>query len=401
MFQMGRGALSSDVSECPAFDGLHSFGKYRPGGGGIEILHSSGNGSIAITNSTINQNHSNSFGGGILDSGETLTITNSTVSGNSAVKGGGIYASNSTPTASLTITDSTIAGNSATTGVGGIDGADLITTLSGTIVANDTGGDLNSSLTFLGTYNLIGDGSGGLGGPTNILNKNPLLAPLGNYGGPTQTMAMLPGSPAIDAGHDFGVAFDQRGISRPQGAGDDIGAFESRGFSVSIMGSGQSAAVNTAFANPLAVMLSALDDGVPVGGATITFTAPSSGASAVFSGTVVTADDGSASITPTANSMPGAYNVTASVGSMDLATFSLSNLKINATVTLGNLTQLFTGSALLAATATTNPVGLTVDVVYTQDGVAVAAPTNPGNYAVTATINDPSYQGSRNGNVAD
>ena len=88
--------------------------------------------------------------------------------------------------------------------------------------------------------NLIGetDGSSGWVGSdltgTIATPLNPLLAPLGNYGGPTQTMALLPGSPAIDAGNNAlipaGVTTDQRGLPRIVNGVVDIGAFESSGF---------------------------------------------------------------------------------------------------------------------------------------------------------------------------
>ena len=73
-------------------------------------------------------------------------------------------------------------------------------TLNNTIVAENGGGDLYvSGASISGAYDLIGDGSD-LSSFSNSLQGNPLLAPLGNYGGPTQTMALLPGSIAIDAG---------------------------------------------------------------------------------------------------------------------------------------------------------------------------------------------------------
>ena len=65
---------------------------------------------------------------------------------------------------------------------------------------------------------------------TDLLNVNPLLGPLQNNGGPTETMALLPGSPAIDAGNialiPSGITTDQRGAPRDVYGGVDIGAFE-------------------------------------------------------------------------------------------------------------------------------------------------------------------------------
>ncbi|HEY6042160.1 MAG TPA: choice-of-anchor Q domain-containing protein, partial [Anaerolineae bacterium] len=62
----------------------------------------------------------------------------------------------------------------------------------------------------------------------SMSNTDPKLAPLGHYGGPTKTMALLKGSPAIDAVLTGcpPPSVDQRGVSRPQGAHCDIGAFE-------------------------------------------------------------------------------------------------------------------------------------------------------------------------------
>ena len=94
--------------------------------------------------------------------------------------------------------------------------------------------DIWGTLTSQG-YNLIGITSFPITGDTtgNILNQNPLLAPLADNGGPTQTHALLPNSPAIDAGDSSGSTTDQRGAFRaanqpPANASDgsDIGAFE-------------------------------------------------------------------------------------------------------------------------------------------------------------------------------
>ena len=144
----------------------------------------------------------------------------------------------------LSIDHSTLAGNRATvapaipaTREGGVaarfyGGA---IQLYDTIIADnsaDNGPDLyvSGSVTSLG-HNLIGNSSGASGFvASDLLNVNPQLGPLQNNGGPTQTMALLPGSPAINAGDNTNApAYDQRGAGFPRIVGGtiDIGAFES------------------------------------------------------------------------------------------------------------------------------------------------------------------------------
>ena len=98
-------------------------------------------------------------------------------------------------------------------------------TLNNTIVAGDTGGDITNSGTLTGSSNLVGDGSGGL---TGTITGDPKLGPLAWNGGPTQTMALLAGSPAIGDGAAISVTTDQRGfaLDSPQ---PDIGAFQYQG----------------------------------------------------------------------------------------------------------------------------------------------------------------------------
>ena len=175
-------------------------------------------------------------------------------------------------------------------------------------------------------YNLIGNSSGGSGFvATDLLNVNPLLGPLQNNGGPTETMALLPGSPAIAAGsvalavHANGkpLTTDQRGSARIVNGKVDIGAFESRGFTMTVTsGNNQQTAVGTAFAAPLVVTVSS-PYGEPVAGGVVTFTAPASGASATFPGgsnTATISASGQASIAVAANGIPGSYPVIASIG---------------------------------------------------------------------------------------
>jgi CSLREA domain-containing protein len=186
-------------------------------GGGISAI----GGTLTVTGSTFSGNSADTLGGGIFNNG-TLTVTNSTFSGNSATQGGSIFNGNT-----LTVINSTFSGNSANTNGGGIYSFGSAT-LRNSIVANGTaGGNCHGTITNGG--NNIDDGTTCSWGSANgsMSSTNPLLGVLANNGGSTQTFALLTGSPAIDGGDDSHCpATDQRGLSRPQGAHCDIGAFE-------------------------------------------------------------------------------------------------------------------------------------------------------------------------------
>jgi hypothetical protein len=179
-------------------------------------------------------------GGGIDNAGGTVTISNSTVTGNDAGyggygDGGGIYSGMGS---TLTLNNATVSGNSAG---GYYDGGGIYNDMDGTlhsrnsIIAGNTGyrgfpDDLVADLGSLG-HNLIGDGDGGSGfDPTDLVGTfdspiDPMLGALQDNGGPTQTMALLAGSPALNAGDpgQLGVA-DQRGVARTGGV--NIGAYQ-------------------------------------------------------------------------------------------------------------------------------------------------------------------------------
>jgi nitrous oxidase accessory protein NosD len=207
---------------------------------------------VTLTGSTVSGNSAPSFlGGGIMNRG-TLTLDGTTVRDNSAYSGGGIdnffYATmtvqNSTFTGNtggaiqndsylgpeaVVIAYSTISGNSG----GALSGNPM--TLASTIVALQTTGGNCAALISDDGYNLEDGTSCGFSAANHSLsNTNPMLDPAGlqNNGGPTQTIALEPGSPAIDAipvgadGCGTTLTTDQRGVSRPQGPGCDIGAFE-------------------------------------------------------------------------------------------------------------------------------------------------------------------------------
>ena len=123
-----------------------------------------------------------------------------------------------------TFDDCTITGNTATSAGGGLY-SQTGATINGTIVANNSArgdtsniGTMNSNSVVSGSYNLIGPGSsGGLSSTNNLLDvSNPVLGTLGNYGGVTETIPVLPGSPAIGAGTSIsGITTDERGVTRP------------------------------------------------------------------------------------------------------------------------------------------------------------------------------------------
>ena len=208
-------------------------------GGGIY----NGGGTVTLTNSTVSGNTANYQGGGIYNGGGTVTLTNSTVSGNSApYNGGGIYNFLGT----LTLTNSTLSGNTAPYGGGGgfYNYFDSTLRLKNTIVANSTSGGncLNYGTITSYDHNLSDDGScsAPLPGPGDLNSTPAGLDPSGlqNNGGPTQTIALLATSPAVNAiptsptnfctavDGTTPIATDQRGFLRPSGPACDIGAFE-------------------------------------------------------------------------------------------------------------------------------------------------------------------------------
>jgi hypothetical protein len=153
-----------------------------------------------------------------------MNVFNSTFSGNSADTGGGMFS-----TGTLTVKNSTVSGNSASTTGGGIANFDTLH-LSNTILADSTQGEDCYSNTTLATdiHNLIennADGPNQCGTP--LLTSDPMLAPLGDNGGFTNTMALQPASPAINAGENAScTTSDQRGVSRAPGGQCDLGAYE-------------------------------------------------------------------------------------------------------------------------------------------------------------------------------
>ncbi|WZO99346.1 choice-of-anchor Q domain-containing protein [Isosphaeraceae bacterium EP7] len=322
-------------------------GAYGGNGGGL-----ANNGTATLNNCTISGNAS-SRGGGVLNNAANVavagygrvTLTNCTISGNRALAnvgtslGGGVE--NLGSYSLVQLLNCTISGNYAGgqatgggsyTGVGGglsiSAGKAYLTNC--TVSSNDGGGLRIGFGTAKLSNTIVADGvNGAISGSNNLIGGNPLLGPLGDYGGPTQTMPLLPGSPAINAGTSVipsAVALDQRGKVRVGAI--DIGAFESQGFTLTAVAGStpQTAVTNSAFANPLAVNVTANNPVEPVNGGAITFTTPVFGASATLSTSAVTIAGASASVTAASNGRSGSYTVTATAAGASTASFSLVNL---------------------------------------------------------------------------
>jgi hypothetical protein len=219
------------------------------GGGGVYIMTipRSSTYPSSITNSTISNNSAicdgdigqyTVGGGGGLGTWTTkpVTITNSTISGNTTdTHGGGLYTRNM---GSLVLANSTVTDNTAPDGAGIDDNGsqspyDLVTNSSIVAGNNLPGGtplaEIVTVHSITGANNLVGSANVALPGDT--LGGDPLLAPLADNGGPTLTHALLAGSPAIDTGSNLAsLTSDQRGDGyvRVSGAAADIGAFESQ-----------------------------------------------------------------------------------------------------------------------------------------------------------------------------
>jgi len=322
----------------------NSGGAVYAGGGGALML--------AVAGSTFSGNSAGNGGALAMNPGATATVTNSTFTGNSAAQGGAILLSNAT----VAVTGSTLSGNSARARGGGIFASGTLTLTLSIVAGNTSGGspDLYGTVNTDGGGNVIGDTTGatGLTAASDKLNVPALLAPLAVVApGAVPTVGLLPGSPAIDilacpidpiSGTT--LATDARGVPRPQGASNrcDAGAFESRGFTVSATtGNGQSALVNTAFANPVGLTVTSADS-IPVAGGQITFTiTPGGGGASATFGTsatctvtggavaVCTIPTGSSVATSppfTANTVPGAFTILATANGVPTTTFTETNI---------------------------------------------------------------------------
>jgi hypothetical protein len=270
--------FQTDTGETVTISGLMIRNGQGNFGGGILNGDSA---TLTIINSTLSDN-SGGFGGGAFNSGR-LAMVNSTVSGNIASEGGGIYNSGA---GILTITNSTFSGNAASSIGGGVFNLGTLQLAHSTLSDNSArflaGGILNFQnleigntilkrgdsgeniynntqgiVTSLG-YNVSSDDGGDiLTGPGDQTLTDPMLGPLQDNGGSTLTHALLPGSPAINAGDPSFTPppfFDQRGpaFARVVNGRVDIGSFEVQGLSTTPTPSPTGTPIPTPSATPTA-----------------------------------------------------------------------------------------------------------------------------------------------------
>lgn len=263
--QYGGGVFTRDTGSLTVVNSTFDDNEAGMGGGALSANHKNGL-ALSINGSTFSNNRAIGAGGGAIwhNSGtggtSTFEIKNSTFSGNTAPGGGAIFfQTNPGTTVAGSIVNSTIAYNQATTSVGGgirnLNGASI--TLHNTILAGNTSsnaqypdvwGNVAGTVSAPSSNNILGvqhsaiaygtQAHSGLINTTHAnqvgnqtANVNPGLMPLGDYGGPTKTHALLPNSQAINAGGNAaaaGLAVDQRGARYLRTLGDtvDIGAVE-------------------------------------------------------------------------------------------------------------------------------------------------------------------------------
>ncbi len=380
------GGVSNSTNDMLTLTGSMIIGNTATDdGGGIANF-----GITEINTSTVLNNISGNNGGGIAGISSDLTLTNSTVSGNNATtNGGGISARSSY----LTLANSTISGNASNSQGGGIYAEYGSLTLANALVASNTSASGSDILvaTPLSTplnvnYSLIGDSSGTSLTPAPVASPdangnligtaanpiNPLLAHLADNGGPTMTHALLPGSPAFNAGDPSFASppdFDQRGsgFDRIQLGRIDIGAFEAQTLIVNDADGGDDGDLG----NGVTTLREAVNVANSIAGAdTITFAAALSGQTIALGGTELSVTD---SLSIDASSLAGGITVDGS---------DTSRL-FNFTATTGDLS--FNGLNFTGGAVNGNGGAVRFDSVNT---LSITNSTLHGNKALGASGDD-------------
>jgi hypothetical protein len=369
------------------------------GGGGVGVINY---GQATLTDSTIANNVADngdgtqiSNGTGLADLG-TATVVACTISGNTTnASGGGIYVGG-TGAGTLTLNNTIVAGNVSVPTGGGASPNDIIADASGAVVS--------------GSNNLVGTGgSAGLSSSTNLLGvADPDLAPLGDNGGPTETMALLTGSPAIAAGSaalevgpgGTSLTTDQRGepLDFPT---PDIGAYQTQSIiSLSFTGlTSPSIAYGTA-----SVTLSgslANGDLAPPDTESVQITLDGVTQSAAFgTGGAFSTTFGTSTLPASATPYTVTYSYASDANFAAAATTSTVTVgQATPTVSVTDSGGTYDGSAFAATASVTGASGqaasslegvtpaLTYFVGSTATGTPLAgAPTDAGTYTVVATF---------------
>jgi hypothetical protein len=246
----GAGIFSDNGSQLALFNCTISANQASAAGGGVSTFEPT---YFYAQGCTLSGNYAGIQGGGLSFQGHAGTLQNCTISGNATAAdgvGSGLvnYAAEAEAPPTLTLTACTVTGNTGTLNgaftIGGLNNnLGLTNRLLSTLVAANAG----PGFAFYGTFsfeslghNLDSDGTSGLvngangdlvGTAANPINAK--LSALQNNGGPTLTVALLPGSPALGTAacsdaNGAPLTVDQRGLPRPQVSGCDIGAFENQ-----------------------------------------------------------------------------------------------------------------------------------------------------------------------------
>jgi hypothetical protein len=401
----GGGICGVPIFSAPIITVTNSTFYYNSASNGGAIYTNSGN--VTVSGSTFWDNSASVNGGAIKQTdGGTTVVTNSTFLLNTAAGtygGGAIFSE----IGDLSVVNSTFSGN--TNSVAAIVFWDGNLTFYNSIVRHSS--PRNCSFVRPASSSIannLADDNSCDSGFTN--SSSILLGSLGSYGGSTQTFPLLPGSAAINGTSSHCPATDQRGIAR--GSTCDIGAFESRGFTLTVSGgNNQATLVNTTFADPLQLSVGSAY-GEPVNGGVVTFAGPSSGASINPSSNVIaTIGGGNVSQTVSANGIGGSYPVTATANGASDVYFSLTNNKYDTTTSLtlapspSVYGQAVTFTATVTSTVSTpsgsvqlyvagSPLG--APLVLTGGQTTVTTSTlSGGSHPITAT-----YSGSESYNAS-
>ncbi len=224
------GAIENDAGSLTLANSTVSSNTAQNGG----AIYIGTDSSVNVNSSTLSSNTASTAGGAIENKG-TVSLTDASVFSNTA-DGSGAGIDNE---GALSLSNATVTANTADESGGGINNNGGTLVLSNTIVSADTahggGTDINGAITTDDGYNLLGtavnnttnDPTPGKG---DVFSDKPGLSAAGNYGGPTQTLALLTGSPAIGAGNAGATnpSTDQRGLPRMVNGSVNIGAFQTQ-----------------------------------------------------------------------------------------------------------------------------------------------------------------------------